>query len=40
MTSYVNCFLSEFISAYRKSYSTKHVLIRLIEKWTKSLEQK
>ena len=29
LTNYVNCFLSKFISAYRKSYSSSHVLIRL-----------
>ena len=38
--NYVNTFLSKFISAYRKSYSTNHVLIRLIENWKKSLEDK
>ena len=26
---FVNSFLSEFISAYRKTYSTNHILIRL-----------
>ena len=31
LTSFVNSFLSEFISACRKTYSTNHVLIRLIE---------
>ena len=36
--TYVNCFLSKFISAYRKSYSSSHVLIRLIESW--SLDEK
>ena len=40
LTNYVDTFLSEFISAYRKSYSPSHVLIRLIENWTKSLDQK
>ena len=38
--NYVNTFLSKFISAYRKSYSTNHVLIRLIENWKKSLDEK
>ena len=33
-------FLSKFISAYRKSYSSNNVLIRLIENWKKSLDQK
>ena len=36
---YVNSFLSDFISAYRESFSTSHVLIRLIENWKKSLDQ-
>ena len=40
LTNYVNCFLSKFISAYRKSYSSSHVLIRLIESWKKSLDEK
>ena len=31
LTNYVNTFLLKFIFAYRKSYSTNHVLIRLIE---------
>ena len=31
--SFSNEFLSDFISAYRKGYSTNHVLIRLIENW-------
>ena len=39
MTPFVNSFLSEFISAYRKTYSTNRVLIRLIENWKKSLDQ-
>ena len=33
LTNYVDSFLSKFISAYRKSYSSNHVLIRLIESW-------
>ena len=40
LTNYVNTFLSRFISAYRKSFSTNHVLIRLIENWKKSLDEK
>ena len=39
MTPFVNSLLSEFISAYRKTCSTNHVLIRLIENWKKSLEK-
>ena len=38
LTPFVDNFLSVFISAYRKTYSTKHVLIRLIENWRKSLD--
>ena len=39
-TPFLNSFLSEFISAYRKTYSINHVgLIRLIEYWKKSLDQ-
>ena len=40
LTNYVNTFLSKFVSAYRKSYTTNHVLIRLTENWKKSLDQK
>ena len=40
LTNYVNTFLSKVISAYRKSYSTNHVLIRLIENWKKSQDEK
>ena len=40
LTNCVNTFLSKFISAYRKSYSTNHVLIRLIQNWKMSLDQK
>ena len=36
----MNTLLSKVISAYRKSYSTNHVLIRLIENWKKSLDEK
>ena len=40
LTNYVDTFLSKFISAYRKSCSSNHVLIRLIESWKKFLDQK
>ena len=40
LTSYIEIFLSKCISTYRKSYSSNHVLIRLIENWKKSLDQK
>ena len=32
-------FLSDFISAYRKGYSTNHVLLRLIENWKVALDR-
>ena len=32
--------LSNFTSAYRKTYSSNHVLLRLIENWKKSLDNK
>ena len=37
LVSYFDNFLSAFISAYRKTYSLQHVLIRMIENWTKHL---
>ena len=37
MSSVTN-FLSDFISAYRKGYSTNHVLLRLIENWKVALD--
>ena len=40
LTSYVGTFLSKFVSTYRKSYSSNHVLIRLMENCKKSLGQK
>ena len=40
LTNSVDTFLSKFISAYRKSYSSNHVLVRLKESWIKSLDQK
>ena len=40
LTNYVDTFLSKFIFAYHKSYISNHVLIRLIENWKKSLDQK
>ena len=36
MLEYTNKILSSFISAYRKSYSSNHVLLKLIEEWKKS----
>ena len=40
VNEYVESFLSIFISAYRKKYSTNNVLIRLIETWKKHLDNK
>ena len=36
----MSTFLSKVISAYHKSCSTNHVLIRLIENWKKSVDKK
>ena len=38
--NYVATFLSKFISAYCKYFSTNHVLILLIENWKKPLDKK
>ena len=40
LSSYAETILSNFISAYRKSYSSNHVLLRLIENLKKSLDKK
>ena len=40
LSSYAEFFLSKFISAYRLSYSSNHVLLRLKENWKKSLDNK
>ena len=37
---FVNSFLSEYMATYRENYSTNHVLIRLIENWKKTLNEK
>ena len=34
----MNQHVSKLVSAYRKSYSSQHVLIRLIEGWRKCLD--
>ena len=39
IASFSNEFLSNFISAYRKGYSTNHVLIRLITNWKTTLDK-
>ena len=33
----MNNLFSPFISAYRESYNTQHVLVRLIKEWRKNL---
>ena len=38
ISSYTKTILSIFISAYKKSYSSNRVLLRLIEHWEKNLE--
>ena len=35
----MNCFLSQFIPAYREIYNSCHDLIRLIEIWEESLDR-
>ena len=40
ITTFIKHFLSIFISDYRKSYSSNHMLIRLIENWKQSLDNK
>ena len=39
MVSFLEYKLSSYLSAYRKSYSTQHVLIRLIEEWKGYLDK-
>ena len=38
LISVLNNIFSPFLSAYRESYSTQHVLIRLLEKWRENLD--
>ena len=39
LVSYFDKYLSPFISAYRKNYSTQQVLIRLLEEWREKLDE-
>ena len=39
LASYLDKYLSPFISVYRKSYSTQQVLIRLLEEWRDKLDK-
>jgi hypothetical protein len=38
MLEHVNLILSDKISAYRKGYSSQHVLLKLTEEWRKYLD--
>ena len=38
LVPYFDNFLSAFISAYRKTYSLQHVLVRMIGNWRKHLD--
>ena len=40
LSEHIDKCLSNVISAYRKRYSSNHVLISMIEKWKKSLDNK
>ena len=40
LSSYVETILSSFIPAYKKPNSLNHVLLRLIENWKKSRDNK
>ena len=40
LSNFTDKILSKFVSAYRKSYSSNHVLLKLIEEWKKSLGDK
>ena len=40
LSNYTDKILSKFVSAYRKSYSSNHVLLKLIEEWKKSVDYK
>ena len=40
ISNFTDKILSKFVSAYRKSYSSNHVLLKIIEEWKKSLDDK
>ena len=40
LSNHMEKILPNFIAAYRKTYSSSHVLIRLIENWKKHLDNK
>ena len=39
LISEIELFLSRFLSAYRKSYGTQHVLVKMIEEWRENLDK-
>ena len=40
LSNFTDEMLSKFVSPYKKSYSSNHVLLKLIEDWKKSLDEK
>ena len=40
LSNFTDKILSKFVSDYRKGYSSNHVLLKLIEEWKKSLDDK
>ena len=38
LVSALSEYMSHFVSVYREGYNTRHVLVRLIEKWRKNLD--
>ena len=40
LSNHIEKLLSNFIVAYRRTYRSSHILIRLIEKWKKHLYNK
>ena len=40
LTNFTEKHFSLFVATYRKYYSSNHVLLRLIEEWKKSLDDK
>ena len=40
INSYISEYLSDFSCGYRQGFSTQHALIKLIESWRQSLDNK
>ena len=38
LSSVLNNIFSPYLAAYRESYSTQHILIRLLEEWRENLD--